>query len=540
MLFIVVTSTEFEAVAEKIRPHTERAFKIEVAPWMKEYVEDTEELYTAVELGKIGEESILLNDYRELFEIENVAKRIVFEPEVQVREGHRNPLVSDDNSNSFRNKIFCCFSRETETKPEIPAKTEMGQRVLLTGDPGMGKTMLCKKITWDWSRKLFTKFSIVFLVFLKLVKSGASIESIIMEQNSFLNSIKVTQSKLKSILETYGSSCLIIFDGFDEHDFGTNTDLVAIVKGEKYPNFNIILTSRHEAVKKVEIHFPLVVRVRGFTRAKAREFVSKILPNMDKAKAVMHFNPVDMKGDLPIYKCPTLLSFLCLLVKEDEIDLTDKTIHTGEIYLRMVRCLYKRSLLRKDRQFEHEGFIKVMVSIGKLAFEMLLSGNPLLDKSEVLEEVGNEAFDYGLFIRHANPHENSDIFVTFADRSIQEFLAAFYFIWMLNEKHTVNSLLGDDPDNIILVTEPLFLKFCLWFLRSKQKHITLRNSSIIYGNLKDFCVRCIKSMQLDVAEIADTYPALDPTAADASKDELHMKFIAHIFKNCSRRKCIVM
>ena len=542
---IVVTPTEFEAVAEKIRPHTETVMKIEVAPWLKDYVVDTKELYTDVELEKKGEETVLMNDYGELFEIENVIKRIEFEPEVQVKEGHRNPLLSDENSKSFSNKIFCCFNRESEAKPELSAEGEKGQRVLLKGDPGRGKTMLCRKITLDWSKKVFTKFCIVFLVFLKLVKSGASIESIIMEQNPFLNSVKVTQSKLKSMLETFGSCCLVIFDGLDEHDIGTNADLVAIMKGEKYPNLNVIVTARPQAVRKMEIYFPLVVRVRGFTPAKAREFASKILPNKEKIKTVMHFSPVDFKGHHSIHRSPILLSFLCLLIKEDDIDLTEKTIHTGEIYLRMIRCLYERFLKRKGRQFEQNSFIKVMVSMGKLAFETLLSGNPLLEKSEVLQEVGDDAFDYGLLIGHENAHtstrnEVAGTLVTFADRSIQEFLAAFYFIWMLNQKHTINSLLGDDADNIILMKEPLFLKFCLWFLRRKQKHITLRNGSIIYGHLKDFCVRCIKSMHLDLAEITEAFPALDPTVADASKDELHIKFIAHIFKMCNRRKCIIM
>ena len=43
------------------------------------------------------------------------------------------------------------------------------------------------------------------------------------------------------------------------------------------------------------------------------------------------FNPADFRQDITIYTCPILLSFLCLLVKEDDIDLTSKTIGMGEI-----------------------------------------------------------------------------------------------------------------------------------------------------------------------------------------------------------------
>ena len=417
--------------------------------------------------------------------------------------------------------------------------------MLLKGDPGIGKTILCKKITWDWATKSFTKFSLVFLVLLKFVKSDESIEGIILQQNPSLKDMKVTLSKLQSILETFGSSCLVIFDGLDEHDFGTKTDVVSVMKGEKYLNCNILVTSRPHAVAKIEKNFPLVVRVGGFTRVKARQFVSKVIPNKQKTESIMNFNPVNLKGNSLIYECPTLLSFLCLLVKEDDIDLKDRTIHTGEIYMRMIRCLYKRFLTRKDVQFELVSFIKVLVSMGKLALKALLSGNSLLKKSEVLQGIGSDAFECGLLIGHEDADspkrdDSVDIFVKFADRSLQQILAAFYFIWMLNQKRSIISLLGDAGGRPLFMTDPLFLKFCLWFLRGKQKYTTFRNSSIIYTNLKIFCVRSIKSLQLDLPEISETYPALDVTAASASKDELHIKLIADIFKNFNKRRCSIM
>ena len=58
------------------------------------------------------------------------------------------------------------------------------------------------------------------------------------------------------------------------------------------------------------------------------------------------------------------------------------------------------------------------MSIGKLALKTLLSGDPLLQRSEVIKEVGPDAFDYGLLIGHEDAHmlikdETADIFVTF-------------------------------------------------------------------------------------------------------------------------------
>ena len=141
----------------------------------------------------------------------------------------------------------------------------------------------------------------------------------------------------------------------------------------------------------------------------------------------------------------------------------------------MIRCLYKRFLTRKKVRFELDSFIKVLVSIGKLALETLLSGNCLLNKSEVLQDIGQDAFECGLLIGHEDVDspkrdDSVDIFVTFADRSLQQFLAAFYFIWMLKPKtHSITSLLGDAGGRPICSWQtPCFSSFACGFFGANK------------------------------------------------------------------------
>ena len=73
-------------------------------------------------------------------------------------------------------------TRMTEAvKTEIRENGE-GDRVLLKAEPGFGKTTFSHKIKGDWARGLFTTFSIVFFVSLKLVRPGDAIENIIIQQ----------------------------------------------------------------------------------------------------------------------------------------------------------------------------------------------------------------------------------------------------------------------------------------------------------------------------------------------------------------------
>ena len=188
----------------------------------------------------------------------------------------------------------------------------------------------------------------------------------------------MTDRKLGNILERFWKSCLLILDGLDEHALGTNQDVLRIIRGERYLKCNVIVTSRPHSTRRIESNFPIILRIGGFTYDNAKQFASKILHDEQKIDMVLTFNPKGRKRDVPIHKCPILLSFLCLLVREGEIDLSTTNMHIGEIYYRMVRCLYKKFTLRKGRDFRINDFNRITMLIGKLAFETLLSDNALL------------------------------------------------------------------------------------------------------------------------------------------------------------------
>ena len=83
-------------------------------------------------------------------------------------------------------------------------------KILIKGDPGMGKTTLLRKVEWDWARGLFKMFSIVFFVFLKFVQPGECIEDVILKQNPELEGLGVSQAKLRQLLERFSDRCLLI------------------------------------------------------------------------------------------------------------------------------------------------------------------------------------------------------------------------------------------------------------------------------------------------------------------------------------------
>ena len=149
-----------------------------------------------------------------------------------------------------------------------------------------------------------------------------------------------------------------------------------------------------------------------------------------------------------LYKIPMFLSIMCFLAKNDKQvkDIFTKPGEKGLIYYRMIRCMYTMYCEKKGKDFDNNAFREIVMSVGKVAWQMLLFGDEMFRKGDVAREVGSEVFEYGLLIGDEAADkltdETADILVTFAHRSILEFLGAFHFILRLSKGEGMDSLLG--------------------------------------------------------------------------------------------------
>ena len=501
-----VSEEEFLNLAEDLKPHMEEAMKIEVAPWIKDYVTDMDDLYTELSLEKLkdkayGQNREELKSYKKLFPKKETPK--------------------------------------LESNPKVPQKKAQRKKILFKGEPGIGKTTLMKKITFDWAKGMFTAVSIVFFVFLKLVNPGDAIENVIIDQTPVLEGLNITGAKVKHILEQFGPRCLLILDGLDEHALGQNEDIIRIMKGQKYLFCNVIVTSRPHSTRAIQKYFPTLVSVEGFTYSEAEKFASRILSDRLKIIQVLMFNPVSGR-DRELHSVPILLSFMCLLVREDDIDLSSGASNIGEIYTRMVRCLYKKFTIRKNKEFRDDEFVRTLKLLGKLALETLLSNKPLMKREKVIREVGSDAFDYGLLIGHEDAHrlirdETADIFVTFPHMTIWEFLGSFWFVCRLCNGDRLEDILGSDYKTPIFLTNPLFLQFCLWFLQSSDEYFTFDRKQEAYDSLISYTTQLVDEEIVNLRIIGDRFPALDERQIEAV-----MKYIGDVLAQCLKTKHLIM
>ncbi len=414
--------------------------KIEVAPWIRDYVADMDDLYCELTLEKLrnkpsGPDAKHIDHYEELF-------------------------------------VDACDQKIDRAKRK--RRKNIGNRVLCKGDPGMGKTTLAKKVTFDWATDNFKRFEMVFFIRLKLMSSGNTLEQALLEQNPWLVGLRFSEAKLREMLKQFQEKILLVLDGLDEHASGKfatdyNKDILRILSRTKLPLCHVFLTSRPHSTRSMEPQFDTIVQVRGFTKAEATKFAMAILQDEWKVRSVLNFNPADFRDDVHLYQCPILLSFMCILVRETNVDLSNTTILTGEIYMKMIRCLYKKFTLRKGIEFNEGDFTRMLRNVGKLAWETLHTDSPLMRRKEVWVVAGEDAFDLGLLIGHEDFRVGTDvtvdIFVTWPHRTIQEFLGSFHLACRLCEGCAIESLPEiESVEKAIFLINPLFLHFCLWFL----------------------------------------------------------------------------
>ena len=169
-----------------------------------------------------------------------------------------------------------------------------------------------------------------------------------------------------------------------------------------------------------------------------------------------------------------------------------------------------------------------------------MSGNPLMQRSDVIRDVGEDAFEYGFLIGHENCRlirdETADVIVTFAQRTIQEFFAASFFILTLNETRDMEIILREST----FLENPLFFHFCMYIIY---------NSNILFDNiclaraderLQNLVLKRMNFAQIDFEGIASSYSSLNLALACNRSDRLSLKFFAEVLLKCNKVKNLVL
>ena len=446
---MIVAEQDVKRLVRKTQTFTMENMKIECPHEVKDIVEDIGDLFTEKASPCIIDTSPI-----DTLKLEESYCDLTLETIVNRAHGIEVKNVS------HYTELFQSKSLPVRQKPRR-------KKILVKGYPGKGKSTFAKKLALDWAVGVFKTFSIVFFVSLRFVRPSDKIEDIILNQYPFLKEKeRITKQNLLGMLDAFGPRLLLVLDGIDDlAGSQENNDIMKLIKSQKLLKGNILVTSRPHTIKKIQRYFDATVEVAGFVRSQAEKYLVQVLGSTKKAGSILQFYLYDCKDDNIVHFNPLLLSVLCLLVGQGEI-----FISTVEVYIKLVTVLYFKYVTKNNRPVCRTEFLFLLKSNGRFAWEMLRSGNHFYRRTDVMRNLGPNAFHFALLVGHEDyrliPDETANIYVTFIHPNIQKFLAAFFCVMSLNDGVDYESLFGAE----CIQQSPLFANFCLWFLYGIKAH----------------------------------------------------------------------
>ncbi|XP_023211130.1 uncharacterized protein LOC111613996 isoform X2 [Centruroides sculpturatus] len=396
------------------------------------------------------------------------------------------------------------------------------QTILVTGDPGYGKTTLCKKIVYDWATTNYLKhFDLTFIVILRELGDRSVNDALLnnMHEYSSINKDWKFQDRQRNIL--------VILDGLDE--IVDKSKIITFIRQESLyisRRMTIMVTSRLEAAEDIREHMNMRFSIEGFSpeyrkkyvqlmfkkdQSKANELISLLEETYSPKEIVLQNKYVQLtfKEDKSepnelissakdndfyneISECPLMLHMLCCLHQNEEI----KKLQTmTDLYIRVFSLITER-YVRKTNQngkFERGKYFlgeNLLLKLGELHTHSSSITSEQLRCSFPKEDEYN--FVMGLDILTPDSISQSDNIIrySFVHRTFGEFLSAlFMYIGIVSFPNNIEEtellfLLGfynEEPLPKKVLTDIEGKMFSPKFLLRAHKEIKLKR------NWQQFC-----------------------------------------------------
>ena len=393
-------------------------------------------------IAKAGQPTDLNDFYTELYITERGSGDVNKEHEVRLIEtASRKPAKEET-------PIKC----EDIFKP-LPGQDQPIRTIMTTGVAGIGKTVLTHKFTLDWAegkanQDIHFTFPFTFRE-LNLLK-GKEFSLVELLHYFFV------ETKQAGICRYDRFQVVFILDGLDECrlplDFQNNqiwTDVTAptsvdvlltnLIRGDLLPSARIWITTRPAAANQIPAEcVGMVTEVRGFADPQKEEYFMKKFSDETLARKII--SHVKKSRSLHIMCHIPVFCWISATVLEDLFT----TSQSGEEMPNTVTQMYIHFLrvqsIQGDRKYHGRAETdphwssksrKIIVSLGKLAFNQLEKGNLIFYQADLAE--------CGIDIRAASVYSGvftqifkeecglyQDKVFCFVHLSIQEFLAALY------------------------------------------------------------------------------------------------------------------
>ena len=324
-------------------------------------------------------------------------------------------------------------------------KCQKPRKVLIEGDPGMGKTTYSQKLAYDWANKQnewdasFPAIEVLLLLRCNDIKSSiweAIDEQILSEdidgkaKETFFKYIKENQSKV-----------LLLLDGLDEADPCERDMYLSLLTCKLLPDCHVVITSRHEVGKKVSRYCDNLWEIVGFTEEDSKSFIRKYFQGKEHLaerfieRQVKHWyaDPSDpnFRGLSDLAKNPLNLTLLCCIF-EDSQEVYSQSTRT-RLYIEIVLLVLRRyeeknGLENNNDQDLISLYREKLTLLGRFSLHSLRKGKWYFVKEKDMDNFGFFSFQEG------GTKSKPCTRCVFSHKSFQEFFAGFYLAFQVIER----------------------------------------------------------------------------------------------------------
>ncbi|KAL4009448.1 hypothetical protein ACER0C_003300 [Sarotherodon galilaeus] len=392
-------------------------------------------------IAKAGNPTLLNQIYTELYITEGGTAEVNDEHEVrQIETASRKP---DRPETTIRQEDIFKAS---------PGRDEPIRTVLTKGVAGIGKTVLTQKYSLDWAEdKANQDIQFIFpFTFRELNVLKEEKFSLVELVHHFF-----TETKEAGICSFEDFQVVFIFDGLDECrlplDFSntesvtditesTSVDVLLInfLRGNLLPSAHLWITTRPAAASQIPPDcVGMVTEIRGFTDPQKEEYFMKRFRDEEKASRII--SHIKISRSLHIMCHIPVFCWITATVLKDVLEtreggqlpktLTDMFIHFLVVQAKVKKVKYDGGA-ETDPHWSPES-MKMMESLGKLAFDQLQKGNLIFYESDLTEcgiDIRAASVYSGVFTQIFKEESGlyQDKVFCFIHLSVQEFLAALH------------------------------------------------------------------------------------------------------------------
>ncbi|NXA73535.1 NLRP3 protein, partial [Thryothorus ludovicianus] len=316
------------------------------------------------------------------------------------------------------------------------------QVVVLVGAPGMGKTMMVRKVMVEWGEgTLHTQFDIVFCIDCKAVvlPTEASVADLV---SQCCPGLRVPAGK---VLDDQ-KKILFIFDGFEALGFSLvqpeaelssdprevkplELTLMSLLKKTVLPEASLLITTRPTALGSLRrcLKGECYMEILGFSAARREEYFHRYFENPSKADMAFRF----ARGNEILYSLCVIpvMSWTICTILEQELCGKKNLLECSRTTTGMMMFYLAQLLKHRDRD-NPQVLQQFLLQLCSLAAEGIWKHKVLFEEKEIKDCGLDQPSILPFFLNERIPREGEDhgSVYAFTHLHLQEFFAAMFYV----------------------------------------------------------------------------------------------------------------